>query len=135
MRSHDPKPPESVEITMDGYDAVITWDPVTENEHNEPIEPDFYFVYFNGSSIETYPFYFLAQSFDAQHTHQAVGLGADYMFYMVKAIVLYDPPTVREGYREYVEQYLKENLKEGMTEAEVSEVLRKITSEMNEKID
>ncbi len=48
------------------------------------------------------------------------------MFYMIKAIVLYEPPVVRDGYRAYVEGFLEENLKEGMTEVEVKEVLNKL---------
>jgi len=121
-----PKAPENVQITMDGYDAVITWDPVTENEHNQPLDPDYYFVYFNGSSDPDGQYYFLQQSLDTQHIHSTVGMGADHMFYRVKAIKIYVPPTRSRDYAEQVERYLRESLKEGMTEEEVSEVLRKL---------
>jgi PKD repeat protein len=121
-----PKAPENVDITMDGYDAVITWDPVTENEHGEPIDPDFYAVYYNGSSDIEGQYYFHGLSYNTDYTHDHVSMFADHMFYMVKAIKIYAPPTRSREYAEQVERYFRENLKEGMTEEGVSEVIQNV---------
>jgi len=87
-----PKPPENVAVIMDGYDAVITWDAVTQTIFDTPITPDFYLVFFNGSS-DPEPdseYYFLAISPTLSYTHLDVGQFSPHMFYRVIAYVNYD---------------------------------------------
>jgi len=120
-----PLNPEQVNITMDGYNALLTWDAVIENTHYQPLIPDYYFIYFNGSPNPEGLFYFLGMSPTNQFTHTNVAMGAEYMFYHVRAIKLYRP--VRgEALNlppEDTEQHLKQVLKTGMTETEVSDIL------------
>ncbi len=113
------KAPENVQLTMHGQDncnALITWDEVTQTIYNSPITPDFYFIYFNGSGDDDPNglYYFLGRSFATQFTHNDVGLGAEYMFYRVKAIKIYNRET---------RDLLMSQVRRGMTEAEVDAVL------------
>lgn len=118
-----PNPPENVVMVMNGIDAVLSWDAVTENSHGQPMTPDYYFVYFNGSDNPLGLFYFLGRAFGTSYTHFDVGLGAEHMFYRVKAIKLY-----REGQSDAEkadkEAWLSTALKQGMSEAEVLKVLQ-----------
>lgn len=87
-----PKPPENVAIVMDGYDAVISWDAVTQTIFDTPITPDFYLVFFNGSS-DPEPdseYYFLGISPTLSYTHLDVGQFSPHMFYRVRAYVNYE---------------------------------------------
>jgi hypothetical protein len=111
-----PALPQNVSISMQGwnnYDARIEWDPVTTNTHGAAITPDYYFVYYNGSNLETGPFYFQGYTATTQFIHPGVGFGAEYMFYRVKAIKFY---TRGEG--------VLEKLRFGMTEEEVFQVIK-----------
>ena len=84
-----PMPPENVAIVMNGNDAVISWDAVTETEMHTPIVPDYYLVSFNGSSNPDGLFYFLASVNGLTYTHFTVGLHSPYMFYRVRAYKYY----------------------------------------------
>lgn len=84
-----PKPPENVAMVMAGFDAVISWDEVTQTIFNTPITPDFYLVFFNGSA-DPEPdseYYFLGISPTESYTHQHVGQFSPHMFYRVRAYV------------------------------------------------
>jgi PKD repeat protein len=114
--------PTNVAITMNGDDAIITWDPVTENLHGQPITPDYYFVWFNGLSSEEAPYYFLAPVTGTTYTHVGVALGAQYMFYRVTAVKFYrDDLSSSE-----LDSYLNSNIIPGMTEADVRAFLKQI---------
>jgi hypothetical protein len=67
--------PTNVNNQMSGYDAIITWDEVTQSVADTPIVPDFYFIYFNGSPDPQGLFYFLGRSIDTQFTHYDVACG------------------------------------------------------------
>jgi PKD repeat protein len=109
-----PKEPENLQISMSGAHAQLSWDAVTQTIFDTPIVPDYYFIYFNGSSYETNPFYFLGLSHTLTYQHDNVGLGSEHMFYRVKAIKVYTR----------VEDVLRD-IKPGMTEQEVDEILMK----------
>lgn len=82
-----PKAPENVRMVLDGYDAVITWDEVTETIYDTPIEVDCYVVLYNEVAEENEElFYFLAQTGDLTHTHFHVARHRENMFYRVVAI-------------------------------------------------
>lgn len=80
-----PLPPENLAIVMNGNDAVICWDAVTETEEHIPIVPDYYLVFFNGSSDPDGLFYFLASVSGLTYSHFTVGLHSPNMFYRVRA--------------------------------------------------
>lgn len=114
--------PTNVAITMNGDDAIVTWDPVTENLHGQPITPDYYFVWFNGLSSEEAPYYFLAPVTGTTYTHVGVALGAQYMFYRVTAVKFYRDDLSRSE----LDFYLNSNITPGMTEADVRAFLKQI---------
>lgn len=125
-----PNPPANVNIVMNGYNAVLTWEAVTETIYNTPIVPDYYFVYYNGSADVNGQYYFHGLSTSTNYTHAYVGLAAEYMFYRVVAVKLY-----RDAARNFsknrlngsgwdIDAYLKEHLHTGMSHAEVEEVLK-----------
>lgn len=112
--------PTNVAITMDANNAIVDWDPVTENLHGQPITPDYYFVWFNGLSSEEAPYYFLAPVTGTTYTHVGVALGAQYMFYRVTAVKFY-----RDDFsRSELDSYLKNNITPGMSEADVRASLK-----------
>ncbi|MDZ4121070.1 MAG: PKD domain-containing protein, partial [Candidatus Cloacimonadaceae bacterium] len=113
-----PKPPENVTILMAGYNAVISWDAVTQTIYNTPFIPDCYLVFYNGSADpDNGPYYYLAATNDLSSTHFRVGEFAQYMFYRVIAYKSYN--------REHNDTLIL-NLQPGMTEKEVLEVLREL---------
>ncbi len=85
-----PKPPENVEIVMVGNDAHIEWDAVTENIYGNPITPDYYFVYYNGSDNVDGEYYFHGLTTDTEYLHANVGLAECTMFYRVESVVILD---------------------------------------------
>jgi PKD repeat protein len=84
-----PAPPGNVNIVMNGYDAVISWDAVTQTIFGTPITPDYYLVFYNGLPDPEGPYYYHGLSNTLQYTHHQVGLHADHMFYHVIAYKYY----------------------------------------------
>jgi hypothetical protein len=72
-------------ITMDGFDAIVSWEPMPTDDSEIP---DYYYLYFNGYDDPEGEFYFLAPIAypGTQYRHQGVGMGAQHMFYRVKAV-------------------------------------------------
>jgi len=118
-----PKPPENVNIAMNGYNAMITWDAVTQTIFDTPITPDYYLVFYNGSSDpETGLYYYHGSSNALTYTHYLVGLHAQHMFYRVVAYKYYrDDLSPAE-----LDSYLKSTITPGMTEADVRAILDEI---------
>ncbi|MDY0151476.1 MAG: SBBP repeat-containing protein [Candidatus Cloacimonas sp.] len=111
-----PKPPENVELTMLGTDALLAWDAVTQNEQYQPISPDYYIVFYNGPGDIDGLYYYLSSETDLSYTHVGVGMFAEHMFYRVRAYKYYGRGQVD------IESL---GLSPQMTEAQVSEVLHK----------
>ncbi|MBP7118409.1 MAG: PKD domain-containing protein, partial [Candidatus Cloacimonetes bacterium] len=109
-----PLPPENVAVVMDGYNAVITWDAVTQTIYNTPFTPDGYLVFYDGLPDPEAPYYFLAMTPGLTYTHLQVGEFAEYMFYRVIAYRNYG----RDGF-----DINSLNLVQGMPEAEVMKIL------------
>lgn len=109
-----PLPPDNVDIIMNGNDAVISWDAVTETELHTPIEPDYYLVFYNGSESPEGLFYYHGATPNLSYTHYLVGLHAANMFYRVRAYKFYGRSGV---------DFFSFGLVPGMTEAEVIEKL------------
>jgi PKD repeat protein len=101
-----PAPPGNVNIVMNGYDAVISWDAVTQTIYGTPITPDGYLVFYNGSSDpETGLYYYLAVTDNLSYTHVRVAEFAEHMFYHVIAYKYYgrgepDLTALETGMRE-----------------------------------
>ena len=78
-----PKAPVNVQITMNGNSAVITWDAVTEDIHNQPFTPDGYYIY--ESSDPLGGFTYLGHSSSTAYIDSSVGEYEPRVFYRVKA--------------------------------------------------
>lgn len=111
----EPMPPANVTNNLSGNDIVVTWDDVTQTVADTPIVIDYYFIYFNGSPDPLGLFYFLGRSFNTQYTHYDVVLGAEHMFYRVKAIKTND--------RNVDISWIDSHIRPGMTEEEVNAIL------------
>jgi len=110
-----PKPPNNLVCVMDGYNAVLTWDAVTETIFDTPIVPDYYLVFYNGSANPDGEFYFHGATPDLTYTHSLVGLHSPYMFYRIVAYKFYGREKVS------IEDL---GLSRGMTETEVRNILQ-----------
>lgn len=80
-----PQEPQNVTITIQGANAVITWDPVTQSILNTPFSPDYYLVFYNGSTTSDGEYYFHGITTATAYTHQQVANHAQHMFYRVHA--------------------------------------------------
>ena len=78
-----PKAPVNVQITMNGNSAVITWDAVTEDIHNQPFTPDGYRIYKSTDPLGG--FTYQGSSSGTTYTHSMVGATEPRMFYRVTA--------------------------------------------------
>lgn len=114
----EPMAPSNVTTHISGYDAIITWDDVTQTVINTPIVPDYYFIFFNGSSDPLGLFYFLGRSYNTQFMHYDVALGTEHMFYRVKAIKLNN--------RNVSPDWIDEHILPGMTEEEITAAMKKL---------
>ncbi len=110
-----PKPPDNVSIIMNGYDAIISWDAVTETIFDTPITPDCYLLFFNGSSNIDDDYYFLGVTTGLNYTHYSVGRYSPWMFYRVLA---YKDFTGNRG------DAVLNRLSRNLTETEVTGILR-----------
>jgi hypothetical protein len=99
---------------------VISWDPVTTNIYGQPLEPDFYFVFYNGSEDVEGEYYYHGYTFGTEYIHELVAMAANHMFYYVIAVKLYEQPA-RE--RDSLTRLLQSRLQKGMSADEVSYIL------------
>lgn len=114
--------PQNVLVTMNGYDAVISWDAVTQNLHGQPVTPDFYVVLYSEWPYDQadHFYYYLTSTTGLSALHYNVGLFSQYMFYKVKAVKFY-----RDGLSPAeLDAWMEANLRPGMSEAELSQLLR-----------
>jgi PKD repeat protein len=81
-----PKEPLNMQIVLDGDDAVISWDEVTEDIDDVPINVDGYIVKF---SEDNEHFFFLFITPDLSHTHLNVVIHSPQMFYKILAYKSY----------------------------------------------
>lgn len=104
------QPPMNVSLNMNGNDALISWDAVTE-----PLVPDYYLVFFNGSADINADFYYHGATTGLQYTHYLVGLHSPHMFYHIIGYV--------SGSRSGLDLSAM-GLRQGMSETEVIRILR-----------
>ncbi|MDD4033882.1 MAG: putative glycoside hydrolase [Candidatus Cloacimonetes bacterium] len=81
----EPLEPQNVQISQQGPDAVITWNPVTQSIYATPFNPDCYLVFYNGSNDINGDYYFHGLSSICSYTHHDVLQHADHMLYRVHA--------------------------------------------------
>lgn len=110
-----PKPPSGVTISMQGNNANISWNAVTETIQNSPIVPDYYLVFNSGSADIDGQYYFHGATPNLSYTHYLVGLHAQNMFYRV--IVYKQNSVVRRDFSSL-------GIESGMSETEVLRILR-----------
>lgn len=116
-----PKAPQNVTAQIDGFNCVISWDAVSENENDQAITPDFYFVYTKSSGSDSAPLTFLGLSTGTDFIHYGATLGADRMLYAVKSVVFYR--EAGGGDKQDAIMTVPTLIQKGMTEAEVSAIL------------
>jgi len=109
------QPPLNVNVIMNGTNAVISWDAVTETITHEPLIPDYYLVFFNGSADINAEFYYHGATPGLQYTHNLVGLHSEHMFYRITAY--------KSGGRSGLD-LADLSLRQGMCESEVLRLLR-----------
>lgn len=86
-----PQAPGNVNITMDGFNAIISWDTVSQTIFNTPFMPDGYLVFYSGDPDPLNGIYcLLVDTPELSHTHLRVGEYAAHMFYRVIAYKHYD---------------------------------------------
>lgn len=102
-------------IVMDGDNAVISWEAVTQTIFDTPVTPDYYLVF---NSTDPYGnFTYFGATNGLTLTHPLVGLFSPFMFYKVKAIKFYDREAI---------DLSAAGLEPGMTEEEVKMALESI---------
>lgn len=93
-----PQTPQGVAIVIEGFDAVISWEEVTQNIYNTPITVPYYFIY--GSLIPNpapTEQIFIGYSTGTEFHHAGVNLPGSNVqppaqyFYTVTAVVWYPP--------------------------------------------
>lgn len=82
-----PAIPENVKISMTGYNAQITWAGVNADNQGNPLVPDYYLVFYNGSEDVDAEYYYLGWTEDLSYLHSRVALHAGHMLYRVRAYV------------------------------------------------
>lgn len=82
-----PLPPEGVTVdTSNGVDALISWQPVTQDINLNPLTPDGYIVLYNVTPYEDDQFYsVLGSGASTNFTHQEAAASMNKVFYKVVA--------------------------------------------------
>lgn len=108
-----PKAPENVIVVMDGNNALISWDAVTQDIFGVPITPDFYYIFNSQDPYGSFTFRYATTGL--QYTHPMISYFQPRMFYKIIAYKNYG----RGG-----SDISSLGLEPGMTEAEVTERLK-----------
>jgi hypothetical protein len=105
-----PKKPVNLVINRSGNNILLNWDAVTEDIHNNPITPDGYLIFHNGSNPDNEDDYFyLWEVPGITFMHYHVAEWSPFMFYRIKAFKIYSLEPIEDFH-----------LMVGMTEKEVS---------------
>ncbi|MDD4224319.1 MAG: PKD domain-containing protein [Candidatus Cloacimonetes bacterium] len=86
-----PQAPQSPTITVVGNNVHLSWEAVTLNMHDQPITPDYYFVYISDDPYEG--FVLTALTPDLSYAHPLITIGAERMFYRITAVKFYRKET------------------------------------------
>ncbi|MBL7190701.1 hypothetical protein ISS30_03315 [bacterium] len=107
-----PLPVENLTVSIEGADAVLNWDAVTQSVQGNPITPDAYIIFYSDSTVYGYEHYqyLWYVTGDTTFTHIGVAQFAQSMFYFVEAylgeigildeITAMDEPIGREEFLE-----------------------------------
>ena len=83
-----PAAPDTVYIEIIEPDAIVSWNPVTENIYGASLTPDGYLVFFSADpGEEDDNYFFLSFTTELSHTHEYVVEYSPQMFYKVYATV------------------------------------------------
>lgn len=78
--------PQNLDVSVQGDNALVTWDPTTTNVLGDAITPDFYLVFFNAHEInDPAHFYFLDYTPNLTYMHHGVARFSQRMFYHIVA--------------------------------------------------
>ncbi len=121
-----PKSPQNTQISINSTSTMISWDPVTENMHNQSVTPDYYFVYNANHPDGVYVLNGITPV--TSYTHPYITIGAQRMFYKVTAVKFYRGDLSPQE----LDDYLKESLKPGMSEAQIHSFLQANLYEMKD---
>lgn len=81
---------EGVNVEISGYNANLSWLPVTQTIHGTPVTPDVYVVLYNETPYEDdLHYYYLTYTPGLEATHYGVARFRDQMFYKVVAVKFY----------------------------------------------
>lgn len=81
---------EGVNVEISGYNANLSWLPVTQTIQGTPITPDVYVVLYNETPYEDdLHYYYLTNTPGLEATHYGVARFRDQMFYKVVAVKFY----------------------------------------------
>ena len=122
-----PQSPQSPTITVDGDNINLSWDAVTLNMHDQPITPDYYFVYISDDPYEG--FVLTALTPDLSYTHPLITIGAERTFYRISAVKFYRDDLAPNE----LDALLRSVLRIGMGETEVRAALTGLNSYDNDK--
>lgn len=115
LTANPPLPPDSVQIVLQDDSALVSWQPVTQTIFGTPFDPDYYIVFYNGTSDVNGTYYYLGRTYSEDYVHDGVALHASNMYYHVRAFR-------RE--RSRTDDAILDSLTSSMTEAEVLELLK-----------
>lgn len=87
-----PLAPANPGLVMAGDDAILTWDPVTEDQNGQPLTPDHYLIWYNPAGADT-TFTQLGQASDTSYTHVGAGQLMRAAYYRITAVKLYRKET------------------------------------------
>lgn len=112
-----PKPPQNLQIVLNGNDVYLSWELVSETIFDTPISPDYYFIY-NANKPEG-EFVLNGLTHNTSYIHPYIALGANRMFYRVTAVKFYREDISPAE----LDSYLKKNITTGMRESDVQTFL------------
>jgi len=100
-----PQAPQNVSLGVDGFDAIVSWDAVSENVFHNPITVPYYFIYgANKPNADEDHQVFLGYSVGTSFRHLGVGLPGSNVhaprqyFYTVTAVVWYPTRNNRSDF-------------------------------------
>lgn len=112
-----PKAPQNLDIAINGNDTHLSWDPVTQNLHDQEIVADYYFVYISSDPLGIYTLMTITPNLNYNHSY--IGLGAERMFYKVTAVKFYRGDLSPLS----LDSYLRTRITPGMPESAVRAIL------------
>jgi len=122
-----PEPPQNINISMVGNNINLSWEPVTFNMHDQPITPEYYFIYISDNPYTG--FVLTALTPGPSYTHPYITIGATRMFYRITAVKFYRDDLAPIE----LDSLLRSLVRIGMGEEEVKSALTGLNPELKQK--